>query len=73
MTYLLLVAKFTMLGAEGKFSHLSIEERTHLAMQGKDTLSRLRGKERGGNSKDRLIEQLKEEHRLEIERISTAS
>ena len=64
-----------MLGAEGKFSHLSSEERSHLALQGKDTLSRLRGKERGGSSssKDRFIEQLKEEHRLEIERISTAS
>ena len=62
-----------MLEAEGKFSHLSSEERSHLALQGKDALSRLRGKERGGSSKDRLIEQLREEHRLEIERISTAS
>ena len=57
-----------MVSSEGKFSHLSSEEKSNLAVQGRDALTRLREKQKTGGSRDRL-EELREEHRKEIEKI----
>ena len=60
-----------MVSSEGKFSHLSSEDRNSLAGMGRDTLTRLRDKQRAGGSRDR-VEEMREEHRREIERIIAA-
>ncbi|KAI6658970.1 hypothetical protein LOD99_14646 [Oopsacas minuta] len=58
-----------MVSLEGKYSHLSREERNNLSEQGRDTLSRLRVKQKVGTNKDKIVEELREEHTREIERI----
>ena len=60
-----------MVSSEGKFSNLSSEERSSLAGLGRDTLSRLRDKQKAGICRDR-VEELREEHRREIEKIIAA-